>query len=124
MTFPSGWRPSRCGNPIDMECTAGSRNGHLTTASEHGPVCWLRRLIEAAGDRLFRTDDQTAIKNNWQITKRHGGLSRSYRDPGFDTLYPCFQCGGSGRTDRAPCAECDGTGRVTWADSYRERQLL
>jgi hypothetical protein len=100
------------------------RDGHLITASEHGPVRWLRRLIEAAGDRLFRTDDQTAIKNHWQITKRHSGLSRSYRDPRFDTLYTCLRCGGSGRTDREPCAECGGTGRVTWADCYRESQLL
>jgi DnaJ-class molecular chaperone len=75
------------------------------------------------GDRLFRFDDQLAIERNWQITKRHGGLSRSYRDPRFDTLHACFQCGGSGRTDREWCAACDGTGRVTWADSYRERVL-
>jgi hypothetical protein len=76
------------------------------------------------GDRFFRFDDQRAIGYNWQITARRGGLCRSYRDPRFDTLYPCFQCGGSGRTNRGSCAECDGTGRVTWADSYRESQLL
>ena len=108
-----------------MSCTAGSRNdGYLTGVGGHGPVRWLIRLIEAAGDRLFRSDDQWAKDHDWQITKRHRGLSRSYRDPRFDTLYPCFQCGGSGRTDRERCAECEGTGRVTWADCYREGQLL
>ena len=125
MTFSSGWGGSLCGNPITMGCTAGSRNdGYLTGVGGHGPVRWLIRLIEAAGDRLFRSDDQWAKDHDWQITKRHRGLSRSYRDPRFDTLYACLQCGGSGRTDRRPCAECEGTGRVTWADCYREGQLL
>ena len=107
-----------------MDCTAGSRRGHLTAVGGHGPVHWLSKVIEAVGDRLFRSDDQRAIERNWQITKRHGGLSRSYRDPRFDTLYACLQCGSSGRTSREPCAECHGTGRVTWADCYRESQLL
>jgi hypothetical protein len=108
---------------MNMSCTAGSQDGHLTAVGKHRPVRWLSKVIEAVGDRLFRFDDQRAIERNWQITKRHSGLGRSYRDLRFDTLYPCFQCGGSGRTDREPCAECDGTGRVTWTDSYRERLL-
>jgi hypothetical protein len=107
-----------------MDCTAGSRNGHLTEVGGHGPVRWLSKIIEAAGDRLFRRDDQRANAYGWQITKRHGGLSRSYRDPRFDTLYACLRCGGSGRTSHEPCTECEGTGRVTWADCYREGQLL
>jgi len=107
-----------------MDCTAGSRNGHLTAVGGHGPVRWLSKVIEAVGDRWFRSDDQRAIEHNWQIARRHGGLSRSYRDQRFDTLYPCFQCGGSGGTNREPCAACDGTGRVIWADCYREGQLL
>ena len=107
-----------------MSCTASSRNGHLTEVGGHGPVRRLSSVIEAAGDRLFRRDDQWAIEHNLQITAHHGGLSRRYRDPRFDTLYACLRCGGSGGTDREPCAECEGTGRVTWADCYREGQLL
>jgi hypothetical protein len=107
-----------------MDCTAGSRKGHLTAAGGQGPARWLSKVIEAVGDRLFRTDDQWAIEHNLQVTRGRGGLSRSYRDPRFDTLYACLQCGGSGRTSREPCAECHGTGRVTWADCYREGQLL
>ena len=107
-----------------MSCTAGSRNdGYLTGVGGHGPVRWLRRLIETAGDRLFRTDDQTAIKNNWQITKRHGGLSRRYRDPRFNTLLACSRCSGSGGYPDEPCATCGGTGRVRLAASYPEGQL-
>jgi hypothetical protein len=75
-------------------------------------VCWLRRLIEAAGDRLFRADDQRAIEHNWRITRRIGGLSRSYRDPRFDTLRPCPPCNGDGGIAVEPCVSCDGTGRV------------
>ena|SRR5690348_7359757 len=106
-----------------MGCTAGSRNGYLTVVGGHGPVRWLSRLIEAAGDRLFRSDDQWAIEHNWQITKRHGGLSRSYRDPRFDMLRACLRCSGSGGYPDEPCVTCDGTGRVRLTASYPESQL-
>jgi len=106
-----------------MGCTAGSRNGHLTEVGGHGPVRWLSKVIEAVGNRVFRTDDQWAIEHNWQITRRHGGLSRSYRDPRFDTLRACPRCGGSGGIPDEPCATCDGTGRVRRVASYPEGQL-
>ena len=123
MTFSSGWTVSPCGNPKTMDCAAGSQNGHLTAASGHGPVRWLSKVIEAVGNRVFRADDQWAIEHNLQITPRHGGLSRSYRDPRFDTLHACPRCSGSGGNPGEPCAACAGTGRVTWADCYREGQL-
>ena len=107
-----------------MGCTAGSRNdGYLTGVGGQEPVRWLSKFIAAVGDRLFRRDDQWAIEHNWQITKRHGGLSRSYRDPRFDTLCACSRCTGSGGYPDEPCTACGGTGRVRLTASYPEGQL-
>jgi hypothetical protein len=76
-------------------------------------VSWLAALAERAGTRLFLRDDLTAIENGWQITQRHGGLGRRYRDPRFDTLSACPRCGGRGTVAEVPCAPCRGTGRIT-----------
>jgi len=43
-------------------------------------------MLHGAGDRLAREDDAQARLNGWQIQIRHGGLSRSYRDPRFAEL--------------------------------------
>ena len=85
-------------------------------------VRWLARLIKAAGDYLFAADDRAATHHGWQITARHSGLGRRYRDPRFDTLRACPRCNGSGETDHAPCDSCSGAGRVAQAVSYRQRQ--
>jgi hypothetical protein len=113
----------RDGNPISMDCTAGSRDGRLITACDSLPRSWLGRLLDAVGGWVFRADDRAAIQYGWQITTHHGGLSRSYRDPRFDTLHACPRCNGSGGRDDAPCVPCDGTGRVSRAVSYPEGQL-
>lgn len=113
----------RHGNPISMDCTAGSRDGRLITACDSLPRSWLGRLLDAVGGWVFRADDRAAIQYGWQITTHHGALSRSYRDPRFDTLHACPRCNGSGGRDDAPCVPCDGTGRVSRAVSYPEGQL-
>ena len=80
------------------------------------PTGWLARLIRTAGDRLFEAEDARARQYGWQITARHGGLARTYRDPRFDRFRSCPDCRGTG-TDRGdqPCDHCAGTGRVTVA---------
>src|SRR5690242_2838960 len=75
----------------------------------------LTLLIRAAGDRLFKAEDERAREYGWQITARHGGLARTYRDPRFDRFRSCPACRGAG-TDPAeeePCDGCGGTGRIT-----------
>ena len=76
-------------------------------------VRWGRRRLEAAGNRLFATDDLTALERGWQIIPQRCGLSRQYRDPRFDSLISCPDCNGSGATDGWPCPGCRGTGRQT-----------
>jgi hypothetical protein len=73
------------------------------------PVSWLAAFAERAGTRLFARDDLFAIEHGWQITKRHGGLGRRYRDPRFDALRPCPECNGHGLAYGEPCV----TGRAT-----------
>jgi hypothetical protein len=76
-------------------------------------VRWLLNRLEAAGNRLFATDDQQAAEHGWQITPGRHGLSRRYRDPRFDALISCPDCHGNGATDGWPCPACRATGRLT-----------
>jgi hypothetical protein len=41
-------------------------------------------LLQAIGDRLHKGGDLRASQHGWQVTTRHGGMSRTYRDPRFD----------------------------------------
>jgi hypothetical protein len=74
----------------------------------------LGRLIRTAGDRLFGDADTRASQYGWQVTARHGGLARTYRDSRFDRFRRCPACQGTGTryADRA-CDQCAGTGRIT-----------
>lgn len=113
----------RRGNPTGMDCTAGSPRRASHMACDRLPRGWLGRLLDAVGGWWFRADDRAAIQYGWQITTHHGGLSRSYRDPRFDTLHACLRCNGSGWRDEEPCAPCSGTGRVSRTVSSPEGQL-
>jgi hypothetical protein len=74
----------------------------------------LALLIRAAGDRLFRADDERARQHGWQVTVRRGGLARTYRDPRFDCFRSCPACHGSGSGPaEKSCDHCGGTGRIT-----------
>src|ERR1700730_546252 len=59
----------------------------------------LSRLLRNFGDRLFADTDARARRHGWQVTRRHGGLSRRYRDPRFDSLVRCPSCAGTGGRD-------------------------
>jgi hypothetical protein len=71
---------------------------------------WMRLLL----DRLFAPDDVWAIQHGWEIERGRLGLSRTYRDPRFDTLASCGACHGRGWVQPGrPCLTCGGTGCVT-----------
>ena len=78
--------------------------------------------VAAAGARLCTVDDRTAIQHGWTVIRRHGGLSRTYRDPRFDTLESCPRCGGEGAIDDQSCPLCDGTGRLTRGPTWRRAE--
>jgi hypothetical protein len=74
---------------------------------------WLAGLLDRAGDLIFAANDREAHWRGWDIQRRHAGLGRCYRDPGFDALIRCSRCRGPGTTAaRSPCAQCAGTGRI------------
>jgi hypothetical protein len=74
----------------------------------------LTRQIRATGDRLYNKDDALARDNGWTIETRRGGLARTYRDPRFDRLARCPDCGGTGRDALdLRCGLCAGGGRIT-----------
>jgi hypothetical protein len=73
----------------------------------------LVRALSAIGSKIFREDDRRACDHGWQITPRHGGISRSYRDPRFDGLTTCEACNGRGCSPYGvTCSDCHGTGRI------------
>jgi hypothetical protein len=77
------------------------------------PPDLLLRLLSTIGSKIFRADDCYAREHGWQISPRHGGLSRAYRDPRFDSLISCAACNGRGfRPDRTTCPDCGGSGRL------------
>jgi ribosomal protein L37E len=77
------------------------------------PLDLVLRLVRALGGKIFRADDRYARNRGWQVTSGRGGLSRTYRDPRFDSLTACPACGGQGRhLDETTCSSCQGTGRT------------
>lgn len=69
--------------------------------------------VNLLGSKIFQADDLRAHGRGWQINSRHGGLSRTYRDPRFDYLTPCPTCNGRGRDfSGLTCPTCDGAGRI------------
>ena len=80
-------------------------------------LSWLAALPGRLGDRLFAANDTEAYWSDWQITKTHGGLGRSYRDPRFDLLAECPKCRGAGGSAKLPCPPCLGTGRITLGEA-------
>jgi len=78
---------------------------------------WIYRTIRLTGDRLFAAADAEAESRGWQVRRTRSGLGRSYRDPRFDLLVRCPDCGGRGvRSARWLCSECHGTGRLNLAE--------
>lgn len=78
-------------------------------------IGWLVARMRSAGARIFMADDARAAMHGWQTTQGKLGLSRTYRDPRFDSLAPCNQCHGSGKAEDQSCTRCSGTGRITLA---------
>lgn len=73
----------------------------------------LFHVLSAIGGKIFKTADRRARDHGWQVSPRHGGLGRTYRDPRFDSLISCPACDGRGRMpDRTACSGCLGTGRA------------
>jgi hypothetical protein len=61
----------------------GSLQSENKIRSGGRPARWLTMRVAALGARLFAVPDRTAIQHGWAITRRQGGLARTYRDPRF-----------------------------------------
>jgi hypothetical protein len=98
-----------------MQRSTNTADKPLVSASES---FWrlLQRGTSAIGRKIFRSSDRQAHQHGWQVIPRHGGLSRTYRDPRFDYLAACMTCNGRGQNPRGiTCSDCQGTGRVSVA---------
>jgi hypothetical protein len=72
----------------------------------------LRRLLDRLEDRLFSADDARARRRGWEVRSGPNGRGRVYRDPRWDSVRCCDDCGGTGLNpiDREGCVPCSGTG--------------
>lgn len=99
-------------NPAHSRCT-DMKDPTTNPVIRKTPRDLLLRGLSAIGSKIFRADDCRAHDHGWQITPRHGGLSRSYRDPRFDYLVACTACNGHGSNPSGvTCSGCNGTGRI------------
>ena len=73
-----------------------------------GPRRWIIRLA----DRLHAAEDARAQRRGWQITPTSGGMGRQYRDPRWDLIAACEDCGGEGVHGAHCCVTCQGRGTV------------
>ena len=89
--------------------------GRASTRS--GPPRWIIRLA----DRLHAAEEARAQQRGWQITRTSGGMGREYRDPRWDLIAACDDCGGKGVHGTHCCATCQGQGtvRLDQADQHQ-----
>ena len=62
---------------------------HTTYPIVRKPRDLLLCAFSAIGGTVFLAGDCHALEHGWQISPRHGGLSRTYRDPRFGSLISC-----------------------------------
>ncbi|MCA1603038.1 MAG: hypothetical protein LC776_15855 [Acidobacteria bacterium] len=72
----------------------------------------LRRLITWCEGRLFAAEDAAARRRGWHISRLPTGVGRVYRDPRWDSITACEQCGGDGGSATDSCRSCGGRGTV------------
>ena len=66
---------------------AASRNRPRPARPKRTPT-WLADRLRAITNRLFQGPDERARQYGWTVEVKHGGMSRRYRDPRFDSLRP------------------------------------
>jgi hypothetical protein len=49
-------------------------------------TAWFADRSTTITDRIFAEPDARARQHGWSVEVRHGGMSRRYRDPRFDSL--------------------------------------
>ncbi|MEA5367160.1 hypothetical protein VA596_47070 [Amycolatopsis sp., V23-08] len=79
------------------------------------PASGSRRWFDRVLEWLFAAEeDARAEARGWQVHRAPNGRNRTYRDPRWDTVHACRDCGGHGLspTDGAACPACAGTGVI------------
>jgi hypothetical protein len=81
-------KPLGCSSIAPPPGSASSENRRLAAgaAMQARIRAWLVARIRARSDWLFRGLDERARQHGWTMETGPYGLSRSYRDPRFDTL--------------------------------------
>jgi hypothetical protein len=72
------------------------------------------RLLETIDHTVFREPDLDALACGWEV-RRGRRLSRTYRDPRWDSITACPSCAGSSADGAHDCSTCAGAGTIRLA---------
>ncbi|MCA1604117.1 MAG: hypothetical protein LC775_01205 [Acidobacteria bacterium] len=75
----------------------------------------LRRWLTWWEDWLFAAEDAAARHRGWEISRPQSGFGRIYRDPRWNFITECEQCGGEGGSAIESCQSCGGRGTVQYS---------
>lgn len=89
----------------------GTTNGSAATR--------LSRLRDRLGRWIFREPDLDALARGWEV-HRPTPFRRVYRDPRWNSVVTCVDCGGTGLCGAHACGVCNGRGTLRLAPADTE----
>jgi hypothetical protein len=95
--------------------TDGTTDGRAATR--------LARLRDRVTRWVFRETDLDAVARGWEV-HRPSPFRRVYRDPRWNSVVACADCGGTGLVGAHACDVCDGRGTLRLAPTDTEPAVV
>lgn len=95
--------------------TDGTTDGRAATR--------LSRLRDRVTQWVFRETDLDALARGWEV-HQPSPFRRVYRDPRWNSIVACADCGGTGLAGAHACDVCDGRGTLRLADADTETAVV
>lgn len=87
----------------------------MTDGTTNGPAATrFSRLRDRVARWIFREPDLDALARGWEV-HQPSPFRRVYRDPRWNSIAACADCGGTGLSGAHACGTCDGRGTLRLA---------